>query len=199
MHLEHMQNVTFKDNDHLQCVLSRPNAKQTSLTEWLRNNRNNEYGQHLRYIDYLSEYRWDGGSKCWIRRTSNRTPSIGRLIYIHPTAGEAFYLRMLLSHQIGCRSFEDIRTVSGEVHDTYRAACEHLGLLQDDNEWSTALEEASGWATASELRSLFTHMLLYCEISNPKQLFNAQWEKMADDAAYIHLIVNADDKKQCVI
>ncbi|XP_071708670.1 uncharacterized protein [Rutidosis leptorrhynchoides] len=62
---------------------------------------------------------------------------------------------MLLCHQKGCKSFADIRTVNNIVHSTYRSACEAIGLLGDDKEWSTSLEEASISASSSELRSLF--------------------------------------------
>nr|GEV59971.1 DNA helicase [Tanacetum cinerariifolium] len=44
--------------------------------------------------------------------------------------------------------------VSGVEFPTYRAACEALGLLSDDKEWSNDFEEASKWASAQELRSL---------------------------------------------
>ncbi|XP_022042431.1 uncharacterized protein LOC110945101 [Helianthus annuus] len=107
VHLENRQNVTFKDNEKLENVLRNPNAGRTTLTEW-----------------------WESTGKCWLRRLTNKTPAIGRLAYIHPSAGDVFYLRMLLSHQKGCRSFVDIRTVAGEVLPTYRIACEKLGLLE---------------------------------------------------------------------
>jgi hypothetical protein len=39
---------------------------------------------------------------------------------------------MLLGHQRGCKSFKDIQKVGETVYPTYRAACEQLGLLGDD-------------------------------------------------------------------
>jgi hypothetical protein len=35
----------------------------------------------------------------------------------------------------GSKSFEDLRTVNGQVHPTFKAACLALGLLEDDNQW----------------------------------------------------------------
>ncbi|XP_076917883.1 uncharacterized protein LOC143578105, partial [Bidens hawaiensis] len=49
----------------------------------------------------------------------------------------------------GPKCFEDIRTVDGEVCATYRDACYKRGLLDDDNEYIEAIEEASH--TASDL------------------------------------------------
>lgn len=70
-------------------------------------------GLRLQYLDYLTKYRWDISEKRWHRRQSKRTPSVGRLLYVHPTCGELFYLRLLLTAQVGCCSFADVRTVQG--------------------------------------------------------------------------------------
>ncbi|KAD4180097.1 hypothetical protein E3N88_28688 [Mikania micrantha] len=56
VHLENVQNMTFRDNDDLHNIVSNNYARKTTLTEWLRNNCVDESGRHLRYIDYLSEY-----------------------------------------------------------------------------------------------------------------------------------------------
>ncbi|XP_022031962.1 uncharacterized protein LOC110933028 [Helianthus annuus] len=181
VHLEHMQNVTFKDNQKLQQILTNPATSKTTLTEWLRNNQLDPSGRDLRYIDYVSRYKWEPSGKGWIRRLLTTNPTIGRLAYIHPTCGEPFYLRLLLGHQTGCCSFEDIRTVSGVLCSTYRLACEKLGLIGNDREWASAFIEASSWATSAELRALFVHMLLYCEISNQLALWQEHWERMSDD------------------
>ncbi|XP_076937194.1 uncharacterized protein LOC143604676 [Bidens hawaiensis] len=134
VHEEHMQTVTFRDSDNLANVLSNPTVGHTTLTGWLRNNRRDDRGLELLYIDYVSAYRWDASGKCWIRRSYNTKTAIGRLTYLHPSCGERFYLRMLLTHQRGCRTFEDIRTVGGIACSTYRDACDRFGLLEDDRE-----------------------------------------------------------------
>ncbi|XP_071718058.1 uncharacterized protein [Rutidosis leptorrhynchoides] len=78
-----------------------------------------------------------------------------------------------------CISFEDIRTVNEVVHHTYRSACEAVGLLGDDKEWATALEEAS--ASSSELRLLFAQISGYCDVTNQLELWEKHWKLMADD------------------
>nr|XP_043633624.1 uncharacterized protein LOC122604826 [Erigeron canadensis] len=199
VHLKDMEKVYFKDKDRLKNVARNPSAVKTTLTEWLRNNQYDTRGRHLTYINYISEYRWVVSSKYWTRRSSTKTPAIGRMVYVHPTSDDLFYLRMLLSHQKGCQTFEDICTVDGQECITYRDACEKLGLLQDDDEWLTAFNEAALWATAKELRTLFTHMLLYCEVSNPRKLWTTHWDKMADDIAHTHGIINSEDLEQYVL
>ncbi|GKD23039.1 DNA helicase [Tanacetum coccineum] len=59
----------------------------------------------------------------------------------------------------GCQTFDDIRTVNHIFFPTFRAACEALGLLGDDKEWDTALEEASFSATPNELQNLTSKSL----------------------------------------
>ncbi|GJZ20343.1 DNA helicase [Tanacetum coccineum] len=89
----------------------------------------------------------------WIDDRPINKSSIGRLTYVHPAAGDLFYLRMLLYHQTGCRSFLGIQTVNDIVYPTCQAACEALGLLEDDQEWETTLQEAALTATPAEFMS----------------------------------------------
>ncbi|XP_076940361.1 uncharacterized protein LOC143609509 [Bidens hawaiensis] len=157
VHLENMQNITFRDNYDLDSLVNNPYNRLTTLTEWLRNNQFDSTGRHLRYVDYVTEL-----------------PK-------------------------GCRSYTCIRTVNGQIYPTFRAACEALGLLGDDREWSSTIDEVSNWASASELRSMFSHMLLYCEISNPLELWKQYWQKMADDGQRTYGIANEDDLRQYVL
>ncbi|XP_071689032.1 uncharacterized protein [Rutidosis leptorrhynchoides] len=106
-------------------------------------------GKYLAYLDFPSEFVWYQAQKSWKRRANINKCLIGRMAYIHPSFGEAFFLRMLLCHQRGCTSFADIRTVNQVEYQTYRFACEAAGLLGDDKEWTIALEEASASANAS--------------------------------------------------
>nr|KAJ0195870.1 hypothetical protein LSAT_V11C700371840 [Lactuca sativa] len=120
----HYRNPLVQDNEQLHKVVSNPYEKATNLTEWVANNN----------IDSND-------------RVTNKPLAIGRLIYVHPSIDEVFYLRIMFSHQ------------------------KMLGLLGDDNEWFNATEEAAAWANVADLRTLFTHTLFFCEISNPKRCF----------------------------
>ncbi|KAL3622578.1 hypothetical protein CASFOL_033989 [Castilleja foliolosa] len=181
VHLQDMQNVTFKDNLKLQAIVSNPAFGKTTLTGWFESNKHDSAGLDLTYLTYSSRYRWYKTGMCWLSRVYLQNPGIGRLAYVHPASGELFFLRMLLCHQRGCKSFADIRTVSSVIHNTYRSACDALGLLGDDKEWLTAFIESSAWATSSELRVLFVHMLLFCDVSQPIYLWETQWRCMGDD------------------
>jgi hypothetical protein len=43
------------------------------------------------------------------------------------------------------------------------------------------LEEADIWASGRELRDMFASVLMFCEVTNPKQLWDAHWESLSDD------------------
>ena len=101
------------------------------------------------------------------------TKGIGRILYAHPNMGERYYLRMLLHIVQGATCYEDLRTVNGTLHSTFKEACLARGLLDDTNEWDEALTEASTWATGVELRSMVYSMLMFLEVGH--------WEDLTDD------------------
>ncbi|KAJ0592290.1 hypothetical protein HanHA300_Chr03g0083301 [Helianthus annuus] len=59
---------------------------------------------------------------------------------------------MLLGHQRGCQTFADIRTIGGVLFPTYRAACDKLGLLENDDEWTYAF--CDNWHKTSNFRTI---------------------------------------------
>ncbi|GKC26763.1 DNA helicase, partial [Tanacetum coccineum] len=188
VHLQNMQRVVFREGDHLDSVVLNSHKKKSTLTEWLYYNQQNDDGRHLTYLNFPSEYVWYPNEKYWRRRQRRTKSSIGRLAYVHPAAGDLFYQRMLLCHQKGCTSFPGIRTVNTIVYPTCRAACEALGLLQDDREWEITLEEAALTATPAELRALLAYIFVYCEVSDPKKLWERTWKMMSEDIPYVSSI-----------
>nr|GEU54576.1 hypothetical protein [Tanacetum cinerariifolium] len=105
--------------------------------------------------------------------------------YIHPDAGDLYYQRMLLSHQRGCWSFQDIRMVNYVVYPTCRAICEAMGLLGDDTEWEGSLKEVASTATPSQLRILLAHIFTHCQVLNPLDLWKRTWNLMSNDIPYV--------------
>lgn len=71
------------------------------------------------------------------------------------------------------------------VHDSFKAACEALGLLDGDKEYISAVSEAAQWSTGHMLRKLFVSMLL----SNCLQNVGLVWGKckhlLSEDMYYI--------------
>ncbi|KAK9740669.1 hypothetical protein RND81_03G052500 [Saponaria officinalis] len=57
----------------------------------------------------------------------------------------------------------------------------HLTYAEFPTKWNVALNESATWCTAHQLRELFTTILLFCEVIDPKKFWAAHWEKLSDD------------------
>ena len=79
-----------------------------------------------------------------------------------PAQIELFHLRILLLRVKGATSYENLRTVNGEIKETVTAACLSLGFIENDEEWEHAMREAAVFMMPKQLRSLFVRILMYC-------------------------------------
>lgn len=119
-------------------------------------------------------------SKEWHHR-QREDFAIGRMVYVGPTAGERFHLRTLLMVTKGPQSFDDLETVDGTQCETFHDACLKLGLLEDDGEWEICLRDTAEIQSGSQLRHLFTTLLLFCSPAEPNELWSHFREKICDD------------------
>lgn len=178
-HLENEQQVIFPDSTNLEEIVKLPGSAVTMFTEWMKTNKKHEDARELTYSEFPTKWTWHAKEKQWTRR--KRGNKIGRIYNAHPVSGERYYLRMLLNTAKGCTSFEDIRTVNGVVHSSYKSACHALGFLNDDKEWINCIKEASSWASGMQLRQLFATILRHCEITDPNRLWESNWEALSED------------------
>jgi hypothetical protein len=181
-HLRDEQRIVFREDSNLESVLARNREKNTMFLAWMAANRKYRSGRNLTYTKYPSKFVYDSDSHCW--RPRNRGQSIGRLTFIPTSNRELFYMRMLLNRQVGCTSFEDIRTVRGHVCDSYREACGELGLLADDGEFLDAIDELSILGSGRYLRNVFAMLLLASSMSNPLRVWEMKWQILADGILY---------------
>lgn len=82
--------------------------------------------------------------------------------------------------------FDDLKKVSGEISSTFREACHRRGLLENDNQYSLALEEAVMSEMPSQVRTLYAIILTTCE---PTDLL-ALWATHCDSMT-VHVGVRA--------
>ena len=106
---------------------------------------------------------------------------IRRMIHCNPTAGERFYLHLLLISVKGPKSFKDLCTIDEVCHLSFQAVCFALGLLDDDQEWMTCFTESITYATESQLHWLFVTALIFDGISNPMALWTQFQENICND------------------
>ena len=175
-HLEEENHVVF---DMESAETSIEQQRNTELTGFFDYNKDNPVTK-TKYVDFPKKFVWK--EKEWKPRKS-AFDTIGRVHSVNPAAGDVFYLRMLLhnDHCTGKVSFEDLRTVDGEICETYQEACRLLGLLQDDKEWDEVLNDGSVTKLCPALRELYTTILLFSMPANPRELFDNHYLEWTDD------------------
>jgi len=171
VHLPGQHLVVFDENEDPQSILARSSQEKTTLTRFFEMNRlggpDGDQARACTYQEFPQHFRWDDKVKKWSRRVQNRF-ALGRMYFVSPTAGERFYLRLLLTVVRGSTSFQDLKTYNGVVQPTFYHACRLRGLLEDDGEWDTCLAEAAQFQTGARLRHLFDTILRFCEPADPQ-------------------------------
>ena len=116
LHLPQMQTVRFDpETEMANDIVEREDVQKTTLTAFFDTCRTQpELTQDLLYPDVPTKFTWDPKSKAWNLR-KNKHATIGRVTFCPPSAGERYYLRMLLYTVKGPSSFEALRTYNGEV------------------------------------------------------------------------------------
>ena len=211
IHEEGKQFICFKKGQEAEKVA---NPKVTKLTAWFKYNRTqmdkklnrepyDENFEKYTYMQFPEHYTYNETKKEWKPRVqhSNFPSQIGRIHAVPRSSDDKYYLRMLLHHVKGATSHYDLRTIEDVVYDTYKAAACALGLLTDDKEIEYALKETWDFGNSQKLRSLFTILLNYGEISKPKEIFEKYIDDMMADIEYQNpQIVNKTDLiNKCLI
>eukprot|EP00794_Sanderia_malayensis_P012604 gene12604-biopygen10043 len=94
---------------------------------------------------------------------------------------ERFALRIILLHRKGATSFEDIRTVDGITHNTFKNAARAMSLLEDDAEHIRCLQDAVVFHLPAQMRQLFATLILFQTPNDIHALFTEFQEDMAED------------------
>ncbi|XP_042954554.1 uncharacterized protein LOC122290960 [Carya illinoinensis] len=149
------------------------------LTEFFALNRVDENAKRLLYKEFPEYYVWNQQNKDWTPRKKKTV--IGRIVTANPFDGERYYLRILLNHVRGPLSFDDLRTVDGVVAPTFHEAATMHGLLQRDSSLEDCLQEASLYQVPSSLRRLFATILVYCNPTYPRELWESFEQDMSAD------------------
>nr|XP_047129403.1 uncharacterized protein LOC100202463 [Hydra vulgaris] len=181
IHLPDNQRVHFNEGEE-QVAIDRAAQRDTHLTAWFKLNAENNEARQYSYVEI--PYHFVFGKNCMWKVRQRGSDKVVVRMYKVSSFCELFFLRLLLLHVKGAKSFEDLRTVHGTVFNTFREACYHLGLLQDDIEWRNTLIEAAATRMPKQIRLLFCIILTLCEPDDPLHLWNTFKNYMVED--YIH-------------
>ena len=88
---------------------------------------------------------------------------------IPPSEQELHCLRLLLFTVKGPDSFESLRTFEGVLCLTFKEAARKHGLLEDDQQYIKAMEEAAFSESACKMRELFVIIVTSCEVADLKK------------------------------
>lgn len=185
VHLENNERVYFTEKTAADVV---NNPKPTTLTAFFKLCANDDFAKTILYGDVSKYYTFDKHGRDFHKRKQGKlideqnnikeSNNLSRIFTVNPKDRECYFLRILLNNVIGPTSFEYLRTVNGVICQSYQEACLQLGLIGDDKEWIEAMNESKLCDSPYKMRQLFTTILAFCEISNPKELwawcFNAK-------------------------
>ncbi|CAN0903850.1 hypothetical protein LINGRAHAP2_LOCUS22760 [Linum grandiflorum] len=143
-------------NQSVQVVVNRLDVEKIMLTEWFTLNRTYPSVHKLTYAKISQNFIWDKQCLQWVPRKQGFV--ISRIASVPPQANDVFYLRLLLTKIPGALTFEDLCTVNGILYNDYRQACQALGLLATDDEWSEVMAKVSRWGMAPLIRTTISRV-----------------------------------------
>ncbi|XP_052625718.1 uncharacterized protein LOC111904734 [Lactuca sativa] len=130
-HFPNQQQIVYGEDDDIDDVIDKPSVAASKLTSWMECNAIGSEARKLTYVEFPTKFVWILNGRFWKRRKVGK--AIDRIHSVSP--------------KLGPTSFDEIRTVNGETHSSFRDACYALGLLDDDNEYIDAIKEASHYGS----------------------------------------------------
>jgi len=124
VHLPQEQRVVYTNTRQGMQEAAQRNERTMLTAYFEKNAEDNDEGRLARSLPYESfgtKFTWDSTKKFWGLRV--RGYAVARMVTIHPSCGDKFYLHLLLKHKKGATSFDDLKTVDGVCHETFKGKC----------------------------------------------------------------------------
>nr|XP_015926984.2 uncharacterized protein LOC107454337 [Parasteatoda tepidariorum] len=180
VHLPNQQQIVYHSGHEVEAV-ARASTRNTTLTAWFEIHKTDVEACSYYYSDMPHYYVFDKSNR-WKRRQRGGDQIIGRMPVVSIQDSERFYLRMLLLRKSGAISFDDLKTVNGNLCASYQQACRKLGFLEGDEHWHNTLCEASQIRMPRHLRMLFAVICGFGEIENIPELWREHRDLSEDFA-----------------
>ena len=179
VHLPGQHLVVFNPDKEPTVLIAHASQEKTTLTAYFDANKDDGPLRALAcqytYPEFPQHFWWLQDEKKWT--IQKQVFAIGRMYYTPPTAGERFYLQLLLTISKGATSFDELQ----HPYPTFYKACHAHGLLEDNGEWEQCLFEASEIQVGQCLHHLFTTILLFGHPSDPARLWLQFLRHICDD------------------
>ncbi|XP_076059364.1 uncharacterized protein LOC143035974 [Oratosquilla oratoria] len=147
-------------------VIDNKIEKDTQLTAFFKICSRDEFAAGLYYHEMPNFFVYNNNKSIWVERR-NKSYALGRIRAVTSKNVELFYLRLLLTHKRGPKSFTDLRTVDGHVYSTFREAVKAMGLLNDEDTWKqTILEIINHTNDRRQLRATYASMLVFSSLED---------------------------------
>ncbi|XP_039605701.1 uncharacterized protein LOC120526605 [Polypterus senegalus] len=192
VHLPEEQSVFFNPND-INTAVQRASNHDTQMTVWFKLNQQKHEAKTILYSDIPLHYVVDSENCTWKLCQRGAEKVIGRMYSVNFTSDtERYCLRLLLLHVPGAVSFEDLRTVHGNVYPTFREAAKAKGLINDDEVWDNTVEDAVQFTIPKQLRGLFAYICVFASLQNMTDLFLKYEQYLIEDLVHKHKQHNDD-------
>ena len=195
VHLPNEQDVYFNERNILQ-RMQQAAEKDTKLTAWFKLNQEDETARTILYSDIPKHYVFDEKHRKWNLRQRGAEKTIGRMYSVSLGADpERFCLRLLLLHISGATSFQDLKSVNGVVHTTFKEAAMQCGLMNNDDTWENTLDEAILCSMPKQLRELFAYICVFAVPANAHDLYQKIKLNLCED--YVRRFRHLEDCNHC--
>ncbi|XP_076056343.1 uncharacterized protein LOC143034293 [Oratosquilla oratoria] len=183
IHLEGEHNIFYVEEKASMSV-EHQLTKVTQLMAFFKLCENDVFARTLLYTEVPTHYVFCKKSGVWTER-SRGSISIGRMQTTNSKNAELFYLRLMLSHVRGPKSFSDIRTVEGVEYATYREAVKAMRLIKDKDHWEkTLMEIVNHTNNGKDLRSTYATILVFCDLEDQSKVWLDIRDYYASDFLY---------------
>ncbi|KAI5402370.1 hypothetical protein KIW84_050113 [Lathyrus oleraceus] len=191
IHLPNRHQVRFYDHQQIADVLNNERNSKTMLTQFFALNLQDPQARKYLYREIPEHYCWNKWDMEWHRRRSTRKV-IGRIYTVSPSEGDKFYLQLLLSHVIGPTSWEYLLTNNGMTFSTFKKSAEDRGFLETDHSIRDCLVETTSIRMPYALRRLFVTILIFCEPTDVRGLWNEFFTHMVEDYQTANNVVESN-------
>nr|GEU42060.1 hypothetical protein [Tanacetum cinerariifolium] len=95
------------------------------------------------------------------------------------------------------QEFKELLKINSRICSTFKEACFAYGLLNDDREWTRAIQEGSLWALGPQLRYLFVTILLFCD--GHRFLYKTIISRLRSDLKIVLVVASSEFWKHCKV